>query len=294
MNDILVSLREKLLHRVLRVDPETVLNPPETSRDEFPGEGSLDQAITTSLNRIRAEAVSEDGRQVDYLKLAQSPTYREFRKLVNYLDRFDYHTLNSREARLGFWINLYNALVVDAVIQENVTSSVTESWLGIVSFFQKAAYRVGGDRFSLTDIEHGVLRANSGFPYFPGPQFSPNDPRLASVTQPMDARIHFALNCASKSCPPIGVYSPDWIDQQLDLAAKSFINADTVLDIKNQLVSISMIFRWYWADFGGKAGILNMLGKYLDHPDDTSKPIPNLNSFRIKFHPYDWGLNIRS
>jgi hypothetical protein len=230
---------------------------------------------------------------VNYSRLAQSRSYQEHKQLVSRLNTFDYHSLISRESRLAFWINLYNALVLDAVIQEKITSSVTESWLGMMSFFQKAAYLISGDRFSLTDIEHGILRANSGFPYLPGPHFSSRDPRRLGLIEPMDSRIHFALNCASNSCPPIGVYSPEFIDQQLDLAALSFINADSVLDLANQTISVSMIFRWYQIDFGGKSGIFKTLEKYLELPEGEGRQPLNLSGFRLKFHPYDWGLNTK-
>jgi hypothetical protein len=247
--------------------------------------------IKESLNQIKAEAVRSDGQRVNYTILSDSSSYQEYRALVANLNDFDYLRLKSREQILGFWINLYNALVVDAVIHEDPQHSVIESRLGILGFFQKAAYRVGGERFSLTDIEHGVLRANSGAPYLPGPHFSNEDPRMATVLQPLDPRIHFALNCASLSCPPIDVYGPDQIDQQLDLATRNFINTDTVLDINEQQLSISQIFRWYRKDFGGKEGILRFLIEYLEFPQESRLTLIDLADFRIKFHHYDWRLN---
>ena len=291
MKNRFVTEREKILNRILKSNPDAVLNSPGISPEGIPGNGSLDVEIKESLNRIKAEAVSDDGKKVDYARLAQSPIYQEHKKLVSQLNTYDYHALPSREEKLAFWINLYNALVLDAVIQEKVISSVTESWLGIMSFFQKAAYRIGGDRFSLTDIEHGILRENSGFPHFPGPHFSPSDPRLKSVIKPMDFRIHFALNCASNSCPPIGVYTSDLIDHQLDLAARNFINTDSIVNLKKKQISISKIFRWYEADFEGKNGILRTLRKHLDHSELQGLPSQDFLTFRLKFHPYDWGLN---
>ncbi len=283
--------RDRFLNWIMRVDPEAVLNPPESSGGEIPGSSSLNMEIKESLNQIKAKAISSDGRQVDYTSIATSHSYQEYRKLVGHLGGFDYLSLSSRDEQLAFWINLYNALVIDAVIQSKVQGSVTEGWLGILRFFQNAAYLVGGERFSLTDIEHGVLRSNSGFPYFPGPHFSPADPRRAAVINPMDYRIHFALNCASYSCPPIGIYNPDQIDQQLDLAARSFINADSVLDMNKRQISISRIFRWYRGDFGGKEGILRILMKYLEPTQIKDWNPLKLADLRIKIHTYDWSLN---
>jgi hypothetical protein len=192
---------------------------------------------------------------------------------------------------LAFWINLYNALVIHAVIQENVQNSVTESWLGILSFFQRAAYTVGGLRFSLTDIEHGILRDNRGFPYFPGTHFSSNDPRQKLVIHEKDPRIHFALNCASNSCPPIGVYSPESLDIQLDIASKNFIHGDLLINKESKTITISSIFRWYQVDFGDIKGVLEFLINHLDDLADQAWLRNHQSNIRVRYHPYDWSLN---
>jgi hypothetical protein len=291
MNNLVISARERFLDRLLGVDPTAVLNPPQSTDEEYKGSSSLDKEIKQSLNQIKAEAFRSDGQKVDYAVLPGSPSYQEYRALVSNLNQFDIHSLSSREQVLGFWINLYNALVIDAVIHENIQKSVIESRFGILGFFQKAAYQVGDERFSLTDIEHGVLRANSGTPYLPGPHFSDKDPRMAVVIKDLDPRIHFALNCASLSCPPIGVYSPDHIDEQLDLATRNFINTDTLLDINRQQITVSRIFRWYRDDFGGNQGILKFLMEYLETPMGLRQNQIDLSNFRVKFHRYDWRLN---
>src|SRR5262249_33790817 len=142
----------------------------------------------------------------------------------------DLATLSSRDARLAFWINVYNALVIDAVIAFHVRRSVTEGRLGLLAFFRRAAYVVGGYRLNCDDIEHGILRGNRGRPFVPGPQFGPADPRRALVVRPPDARVHFALNCASRSCPAIRAYDAEQIDRQLDLAARSFVAVDAKVE----------------------------------------------------------------
>jgi len=285
-----VKGREKILNRVLRVDPKVILNSQKFSTNGISGNSSMAGDIKTSLNQLKSLAITEEGK-VDYQKLVRDPLYQSYRELTGELSHFDYRTLISIEEKLTFWINLYNALVVDAVIQEKIRESVTESWLGVLAFFQKAAYQVTGLRFSLTDIEHGVLRDNRGFPYFPGPHFASDDPRVEVVIQPFDPRIHFALNCASNSCPPIGVYTPGEIQDQLDLAARNFINSDLAIDPDLKLVSISKIFHWYQDDFGGEPGILSYLLKYIND-QDTKRWISDNHPFiQIKYHPYDWGLN---
>ena len=288
--DHYVRGREKVLNLITRVNPTSILN---TRRMPSPGlseENSPASDIKDSLNQIKSLALAENGK-VDYQKLARDPLYLSFRDLVGSLQSFDYRSLSRREEQLAFWINLYNALVIDAVLQENIRDSVTESWLGIMAFFQKAAYQINGTRFSLTDIEHGVIRGNRGFPYFPSPHFGPSDPRLEAVIQPFDPRIHFALNCASNSCPPIGVYTPQNIHDQLDRAARSYINNDLIVNRERKEVSISKIFQWYEGDFGGEPGITSFLISYVNDQVVAQWLSDNQPAVKIKYHPYDWGLN---
>ena len=285
-----VKGRERILNRILGVNPVAILNSQRFPSQGISGEFSLAKDIKGALNQIKSLTMNANGK-IDYQKLVGDPLYQSFRELVGELQLFDIQKLTTREEKLVFWIHLYNALVIDAVIQEKIKESVTESWLGVLSFFQKAAYQVNGMRFSLTDIEHGVLRANRGFPYFPGPHFGSTDPRLEAVIKSFDPRIHFALNCASNSCPPIGIYAPEKIQDQLDLAARNFINSDLVGDPDLQKISISKIFRWYQNDFGGEPGLLMFLLKYINDQDTKRWISDNLSSIQIQYHSYDWRLN---
>jgi len=285
-----INGREKILARILQIDPVETLNSRRSPSPGISGGNTLAAEIKDSLNQIKSLAFTENGK-VDYQKLVHDPLYQSYRELAGGLDEFDYKNLRTHDDALAFWINLYNALVIDGVIQENIQKSVTESRLGIMAFFQRAAYQVSNFRFSLTDIEHGLLRANRGFPYFPGPHFANDDPRLDAVIEPFDPRIHFALNCASNSCPPIGVYTPEKLDNQLDLATRNFIFNDLVIDQDWNTISISKIFRWYQVDFGGKKGILEFLGRYIKDSKIKLWMSDNLSSIRIQYHPYDWGLN---
>jgi hypothetical protein len=287
----LITLRDSLMNRILRVNSNETLNSISVVKSDFKDGSLLANEIKNSLNQIKSLAVTADGSQVDFKKLSGNPIYRSYRDLVGHLMEFDYRSLENNKKQLTFWINLYNALVIDAVIQFEVKSSVTESWLGILAFFEKAAYIINGQRFSLSDIEHGVLRSNSGFPYIPGPHFSSRDPRINAVIPELDPRIHFALNCASKSCPPIGIYSAENLDQQLDLATKSFINNDLKIQVEKKTLSVSRIFQWYGNDFGGKQALPGYLLPYINNPENKTWLEENYERLRINFHSYDWGLN---
>ena len=106
-----------------------------------------------------------------------------------------------------------------------------------------------------------------------------------------DPRIHFALNCASRSCPPIGVYDAARIDTQLDLAAASFIRADVEANPACS-VRLSAIFKWYTADFGGRAGVMAMLLRYLPE-GETRLRLESQGAAGVKldYAEYDWRLN---
>ncbi len=285
------TMRDDLMNLVLRVPATAGLNSPGQKSGESPPSITLAADLKRLMSAIQVEAVSDDGYRVDYQKIKTSQAYAQYRDMADQLSGFELAHLGTRAERLAFWINLYNALVIDAVIQEEIKQSVTESWLGILSFFQKAAYWVDGARYSLSDIEHGILRENKGTPYIPGPQFPLLDTRNASVIEPMDPQIHFALNCASTSCPPIQFYDASDLDRQLDLATKNFVNQDLELDVNKGRVYISRIFSWYQADFGGSLGILRFIAKYTNNPGHSAWIKENLEEIKISYKTYDWSLN---
>ena len=172
-----------------------------------------------------------------------------------------------------------------------VQHSVTEGRLGIMSFFRRAAYNVGGYRVSADAIEHGILRSNQGHPYLPGEHFAQDDPRQEWVISPLDVRIHFALNCASRSCPPIQTYSADQLEPQLELAAKNFVNNHVEIDPASQTMTTSAIFRWYQGDFGGRKGVLSFIADHLPEDGRREWLAGNQKNVRLRYDPYDWGLN---
>jgi hypothetical protein len=109
----------------------------------------------------------------------------------------------------------------------------------------------------------------------------------------MDPRIHFALVCGARSCPPIGFYESERIGFQLQLAAESFINGPNVrIAPPDETIFLSMIFKWYKSDFGGtRKSLLDTLLEYLDEGDNRSFVEENKSRIRIKYQPYDWSLN---
>jgi hypothetical protein len=147
-------------------------------------------------------------------------------------------------------------------------------------FFRRVRYGVAGRVLSLHDIEHGILRGNRPPPFGFAPPFLPWDPRRAWAL-PLDPRVHFALNCGAASCPPIRFYEPAKLGEQLDLATRGFLVAETSLDEGRKLAHVSKILQWYRADFGDPRAFL---GRYLGR---------DLGGWRLEFKPYDWKLETR-
>lgn len=244
-----------------------------------------------ALAYLKSSVMTGDGANVDYSALRRSPAYVAYRQeYVAALPLFNPHDLPSPTAARAFWLNLYNALVLDAIIQFGVQTSVIEGWLGALAFFRRAAYQVGGQRLSLEDIEHGILRGNRGNPFLPGAHFAARDPRRA-WSLPLDPRIHFALNCGGRSCPPIRAYTPEGLEQELALAARSFLDGTVELRPGRRELVISRILWWYAADFGGRAGVLRFLQAYL--PDDARRQalLSGSQALRLRYAAYDWRLN---
>jgi hypothetical protein len=276
----------RLLHLYLRVDPSSALN---QDREPLLGGPSIGRELSTAVHAMKAEAYDPSCNCFDYASLAQSPVYARYRSCSARLLEFEPSLLASRQDRLAFWLNLYNALVVDAVIAFRLKESVRED----NGFFRRAAYVVGGLRFSADDIEHGILRGNRRHfhPGIPFPQFAPDDVRLPLALSPPDPRIHCALVCASRSCPPIAAYEPGRIDEQLDLACSAFVNTGGVrLDDGNRLC-LSPIFRWYARDFGGREGVREFALRYLDEGKARALLQDDASGRRLGYYGYDWSLN---
>jgi hypothetical protein len=146
----------RLTHRLLLlrygIPPNFVLNSgPEPDGAMAPEPAATD--MRRIVNALKAEAFDTERGRVDYSRLCASPTYAEYCLCARRLQSFDPAALGSREKRLAFWINLYNALIVDGVIQFAVKRSVNEA----PGFFWRAAYN-----YALADVESYCFRHTVG------------------------------------------------------------------------------------------------------------------------------------
>ena len=240
------------------------------------------------LGRLQGAFFNVIEGRVDYESMKRSSDYMEYLNLTQKLNFFDPSLLKTDAEKRSFWINMYNILIIHGVIEFDVKESVKE----IFNFFGRISYKIGGFNFTPDDIEHGILRKNRPHPVIHMKPFSSSDKRLRFVVDKFDPRVHFALVCASSSCPPIEFYEASKINQQLDVAGKSFINRrGAILDPDNNVLSLSQIFKWYAPDFG--SSIKNIVKYITNFTNEKIKNylLNNQEKLQVKYLPYDWSLN---
>ncbi|GAB5524442.1 MAG: hypothetical protein Roseis2KO_23140 [Roseivirga sp.] len=169
--------------------------------------------------------------------------------------------------KLAYWINAYNAFTVKLIVDNYPLKSIkdlnpTLSVPTVNTIWSKEWFQIGGQDFSLDRIEHKILRKDFEEP-----------------------RIHFAVNCASISCPVLRpeAYTADKVDRQLDEQARIFLNDPTRNSITENRIEVSKIFSWFGGDFKKGQSLLEFIDQYTKVDiDDKAK---------VRFMKYDWNLN---
>ncbi|MBO8092754.1 MAG: DUF547 domain-containing protein [Prosthecochloris sp.] len=279
-----------VIERLQRMIPlQVTLNEADGEHDiAYEPSGELDRQLKQQLTYLQGAFFDSRKGNVDYRALRHSTGFREYRELSRKLLYYDLSTLRTDELKKAFWINLYNILIIDGIIEFDIQHSVLE----ITSFFSRISYIVGGLKFSPDDIEHGILRRNRPHPAIPLRPFGSNDPKKSFMVETFDPRIHFALVCASSSCPPIEFYDHRIIDRQLDIAARSFINRfGLITERSDNIVRLSKIFQWYRQDFGrNRKETLLYAASFAS--EETARWIrQNLQEIRTEYLEYNWNLN---
>lgn len=200
------------------------------------------------------------GGGVYYDKIKASPA--DLNELVTLISTFPVTTVTTDQKK-AFFINAYNILVIKNVVDHLPIAKPTD----VAGFFDVITFNVAGSKITLSDIENKKIR-----PVY-------NDPR-----------VHFALVCAGKGCPPLlaGAYLPATLETQLEAQTKRALNDNTwvKVDATNSKVEYNQILDWYKADFlAASKNLTDYVNKYR-----TSK-IPT--AYTVGFYPYDWSLNKR-
>lgn len=174
----------------------------------------------------------------------------------------------SRNDRFSFYINAYNAWTIKLILTGYPGLKSIKDLGGLFgSPWKKRICRIDGKILTLDEIEHNILR----------PEFK-------------DPRVHFAINCASRGCPPLITepYEGDILEQQLDEAARAFINNPAFNRLEGTTLFLSQIFNWFKDDFDNDA--LEFVLKYADE-DLRKRLLADQAHIKLKFLDYDWSLN---
>ncbi|MCU7852421.1 MAG: DUF547 domain-containing protein [Candidatus Thiodiazotropha sp. (ex Monitilora ramsayi)] len=225
-----------------------------------PWQAFLDQYLVLSedgINRLNYADVSQNDRQ----------------SLTSYLDQLQQLPVDTmtRNQQLAFWINLYNAGTVSVILDHYPVKSILDIDISPGLFsngpWGKKLFSIDGQRLSLDDIEHRILR-----PLWRNPL------------------IHYGLNCASLGCPNLQtvVFTADNADGLLEQAAKAFINHRRGASVSGDRLVVSSIYDWFKDDFGkDDAAVIQHLRQYAN--DSLHKQLMNIT--KIDDDAYDWSLN---
>jgi GH15 family glucan-1,4-alpha-glucosidase len=246
------------------------------------------EQLKITLNNLQGSFFDVERGRVNYARMKRSESYNNYLELSYKLNLFDPFTLKTDEEKKAFWINIYNILIIHGVIEFDINNSVKE----VFNFFRRIGYSIGAKFFTPDDIEHGILRANAPHPVSSLREFSRFDKRKTLAVKRLDPRIHFALVCASSSCPPIEFYDSDQIDKQLDVAGRSFINRrGLILEKDKNAVHLSQIFKWYSLDFGRAEKEVVEYAASFANEAVSDYVIRNIKTIKVRYLPYDWNLN---
>jgi hypothetical protein len=212
------------------------------------------------LDEIFAKTV-KDGR-VDYAAI-QRDHLPALKAALDQLSTIDPAQLPQND-RLAFYINLYNASMIKAVLDRG--GEKFEPSNEDFKVFKDPVVRLMGKPVSLDTIEHEIIRK----------QFK-------------DARIHAALVCAAVSCPPLidKAYRGDTLDKQLDENVNNWLadKSRNVIDDQNKVLKLSSIFKWFAGDFGGQANLARWVSDKIGR---------DVSGYRVEFLEYDWTLNAQA
>jgi hypothetical protein len=233
-------------------DTQVVDNKPVTVEKPTPKRAKMLGFDHSAWNDLLKKHVSATGK-VDY---------KGFKTDLELLDAY-MRSLNenaptdnaSKEERLAYWINAYNAVTVRLIVGNYPLTSITKLDGG--KPWDVKRYSNGAKKMSLNDIENNILR-------------------------PMgDARIHFALNCAAKSCPPLlnEAFTGENVLKLLEQRTKQFINSSRTV-VEKDGIKVSKIFEWYAKDFGNVVDFVNKYAK-----------VKAAKAAKVSYLDYDWGLN---
>ncbi|MEL6812011.1 MAG: DUF547 domain-containing protein [Bacteroidota bacterium] len=205
-------------------------------------------------NELLKEHVSQDGR-VNYEGFRQNKGI-----LRDYIASLGAHMPQeswTQEDRLAYWMNAYNAMTIDLILRNLPLQSIKD----IDKPWNQRLWKLGSKWYNLDEIEHQILR---------------------KMDEP---RIHFGINCASFSCPPLlnEAFTSVEVDSQLDALARAFVNDTQRNTLSENSIQISKLFSWFAKDFKTDGSLIDFLNKYSNTPISSKA--------KKSYKTYDWSLN---
>ncbi len=218
--------------------------------------------------------VTEEG-WVDYRRLRREGA-TELKSYLEQLARTNVAKLGNRDVQKAFWINAYNAICVQTLIDQKLPAEVPHAFFFGTNIFKLRTYQVAGKIRSLDDIEHGILRKKF-----------------------KDQRIHAVVVCGASSCPRLRpeAYTGSKLNQQMDDEARRWISVGTdksgkrknYLDQRRKVFYASKIFDWYMEDFeDSEAGVKKFIQRFAT---PETRQFMARNKVRVTYLGYDWRLN---
>ncbi|EEF48439.1 electron transporter, putative [Ricinus communis] len=253
--------------------------------------------ITEIASRLRflfyaiSEAyTSEDGKHIDYRTIHGSEEFHRYLRIIQELQRVEFQDI-PREEKLSFFINLYNMMVIHAILVLGHPDGALER----KKFFGDFKYVIGGCSYSLSAIQNGILRGNQRPPYGLMKPFSGNDKRCKVSLPYTEPLVHFALVNGTRSGPALQCYSPGNVDKELMDAARNFLRGGgLVVNVNAKVAYVSKILKWFSMDFGkNEVEVLKHASNYLE-PANSEALLELLaqGQLKVQYQPYDWGLNL--
>lgn len=262
--------------------------PEAAAPDPAPAEGSLARTIEQPVAQAAQQVVAEQAPEEDPALIDDGPFAQVLSRYVTDDGGFRYAALHgneadrallqayvgaigetdpsnaSREEQLAFYINAYNALTVNDVLELwPVTSVMQED-----GFFDARTHKVAGTDMTLNALENDIIR----------PRFE-------------EPRIHFAVNCASAGCPWLSneVYAAETLETQLEQQTQSYLRRTVELNRRRKRASVTKIFEWFEADFA-QTGVKEFIAARLEEEDAA---FVRRRDVRVTHFEYDWALNGR-
>ncbi|WP_273567317.1 DUF547 domain-containing protein [Maribacter halichondriae] len=187
--------------------------------------------------------------------------------------------LKTDAQKLAFWVNVYNAYI-QVILSENPKLYDDKR-----AFFKMEQIPIAGRLLSFEKIEHGIIR-KSQWPLGLGliRKWFPNKFERKLRVDKRDYRVHFALNCGAKDCPPVAIFDADQLDEQFDKGTERYLKRTSEYKADKKEVAVTSLFNWFRGDFGCKKGVKKIL--------KTQEIIPTTKGVDITYQNYDWTLDL--